>query len=83
LPGIIQVSVIRPLPLGVAVRFLGAIGAAALADGLAATLAGIPAPILFTALTLNVYNVPLVRPVNVWLVEVAADTQLAPLLNDT
>jgi len=53
------------------------------ATGEAVALATAPAPELFTALTLNEYAVPLVNPVNVWLVALEALTQAKPPSLDT
>jgi len=66
---------------GVAARFLGAVGsAAALAD----ILSAVPLPLALTARTLKLYDLPLTRLLNVWLL-LPADflTQVLPPSMDT
>ena len=79
LDGADQLSLICPLP-GVTAKLSGVNGKP---TGMPVMVAAALAPTPFIARTLKLYDVPLVRPVNVWLTALDAVTHVAPLLLDT
>ena len=79
LNGAVQLSTTCPSPALV----VNACGADGTVTGVAVVVALVPLPSLLTARTLNVYSVPLVKPVNVCPMLLVAVTHVVPLSLDT